>query len=168
MPDVVSNPRRHFAAAVAAGGSALLLPRVAAADATALPPPAMGDLNSSVLQVLTRFSELISRHDLTLASEFAEDAVLVGSEEGEVTVGRSALTALLQRAFAKPHTVSWEWEQPVAHRVGDLAWFFVEATVVVVTDGTAQRMPYRVSGMLEWRASRWVWRQYHGAEPAHP
>jgi len=116
--------------------------------------------------VLARFSRLISQRDLSLTEDFSDDAVLVGSAEGEVTVGREAFTALLKRAYAKEHTVSWEWDTPVVRRLGDLVWFFVEAQVLVVTAGKTERAPYRVTGILEWRNTRWVWRHYHGAEPA--
>ena len=46
-----------------------------------------------VSEVLQRFNRLLSDKDMRVLSEFAEDAVLIGSESEAVAVGRTELKA---------------------------------------------------------------------------
>lgn len=48
-----------------------------------------------------------------------------------------------------------------------MAWCLAEG-VEVLTRGEQrhQRVPYRISGVLQRRSDRWVWLQVHGSEPA--
>ena len=50
-----------------------------------------------VSEVLRRFNRLLSEKDMRVLSEFAEDAVLIGSDSGAVAVGRTQLKAFFER-----------------------------------------------------------------------
>ena len=165
-----SGRRRFVASSLATVGTGTWLSPASAASeasaASAASAQAADALHAEVQAVLDRFNTLISTKDLAILAEFTDDAVMVGSESGEIAEGKAAISAFLRHAFAKPSTVSWDWHTLRARRVGDLAWFFVDSDVLVTGAGQPERLPYRVSGVLQKQGTRWLWRQYHGAEPA--
>jgi len=108
---------------------------------------------------------LVSARNPEVLGEFAQDALLVGSEEGEIAEGHEALAALFQRLFDQPLRVSWEWQRVRASSVPGVAWLFAEGHVVIVEGAEEKRVPYRLSGVLHWQHDRWVWRQFNGSEP---
>jgi ketosteroid isomerase-like protein len=98
-------------------------------------------------------------------SLFAPDAdtTLIGSSAGEIARGPLELRAFLERLFASPQTVGWEWDDVSVSAQGDVAWLWLEGALVL--DGRSDRA-YRISGVLERRAGRWLWTFFHGAEPS--
>jgi ketosteroid isomerase-like protein len=124
------------------------------------------DIHRQVEQVLARFSDLVSRRDLEVVDEFTDDAVLVGSEPGEIASGAIEVLAFFQAFFAQAVRVHWRWDVVRAACVRDVAWFFAEGEACA--DGPAgerARAAYRLSGVLRWNGQRWLWQQFHGAEP---
>ena len=122
--------------------------------------------HNEVHAVLARLSALVSQQDLRVLGEFAEDALVIGSEQGEVAEGQQELRLLLQRVFAQPTRLSWEWDRIRASSLGELCWFFAEGHVVVASADSSEHFPYRLSGVLQRRQGRWLWLQLHGSEPA--
>jgi uncharacterized protein (TIGR02246 family) len=103
--------------------------------------------------------------DPTIADEFTTDAVLVGSEPGEVAHGREAIRSLLAGIQAKPYRVTWQWDS-VDARVEDLVGWFIAQGSAVIDNGTGQQhVPYRLTGVLQQAEGRWRWRLFHGSEP---
>jgi hypothetical protein len=125
------------------------------------------DVRSQVHQVLERFNELVAAKNLQVLGEFApgDEVLLVGSEAGEIAMGRQALEAFFTRVFAREAAFSWEWDRIEVSHTGDLVWFFADGWVILSTAKEQRRAPYRISGVLERHAERWLWRQYHGSEP---
>jgi ketosteroid isomerase-like protein len=125
------------------------------------------EVRSQVREVLERFNDLVSTHNLQVLAEFApgDEVLLVGSDAGEVATGRQELEAFFARIFAHDTTFSWEWDRIDVSRAGDLAWFFADGRVVLSTAKEQRRSPYRITGVLERHGERWLWRQYHGSEP---
>jgi ketosteroid isomerase-like protein len=95
---------------------------------------------------------------------FAPDAdtVLIGSSIGEIARGPIELRPFLEHLFARPETVSWEWDDVSVSASGDVAWLWLEGGAAI--DGRSQ-LPYRISGVLERRQGRWLWMLFHGSEP---
>lgn len=124
-------------------------------------------LRVQIWEILKRFGELVSTRNMQLINEFTkgDDILLVGSEAGEVARGRNEIEAFFVRIFAREETFSWEWDRVNLAHSGDLAWFFAEGRVVISTAKEQKKTPYRISGVLERRAHRWLWKQYHGSEP---
>jgi hypothetical protein len=124
-------------------------------------------VRSQVSQALERFNHLVSTRNLKVLAEFvpSDDVLLVGSEAGEVAKGSPALEAFFVRVFARDVTFSWEWDRVDVSHSGDLAWFFAEGWVILSNARQQRRSPYKISGVLERRGERWLWRHYHGSEP---
>ncbi|ANY84033.1 hypothetical protein BB934_37870 (plasmid) [Microvirga ossetica] len=130
----------------------------------------MGDpaeVRDQVLQALERFESLVAARDPALLSEFAEEADirLVGSEASEVATGLTEVDALVHRFFGLPVQIRWEWRSRDVSFVGDIAWLFAQGEAVLSGEGTEQRVPYRMTGVLERRRNTWRWRHFHGSEP---
>ncbi len=123
-------------------------------------------IESQVRGALERFNELVSTRSPQVLAEFTpgEDVLLIGSEAGEAAKGSQEITEFFARIYARDATFSWEWDRIEAAQAGGLAWFFAEGRVVVATAQEQRKSPYRVSGVLERRGERWLWRQYHGSE----
>lgn len=118
-------------------------------------------MRADVLEVLDKFDRLVSTRDMSAVDEFTDDALLVGSEAGEIAKGRRQLEAFFVRVFAREDAFSWVWDRVEVSDVGDVAWFLAEGHVVIGSHAA----PYRVSGVLRRVGGRWLWSQYHGSEP---
>ena len=125
-------------------------------------------IRAEVLQTLEKFKQLVSSRSMDVLGEFAPDgqALLIGSEAQEVASGSSELKAFFARIFAREETFSWDWSHIEVSQSNGVAWFYADGQVVITRGEESQRAPYRITGVLERIGSRWVWRQYHGSEPA--
>jgi uncharacterized protein YcbX len=125
------------------------------------------EVRDQVLQALERFESLVAARDPALLSEFAEEADvrLVGSEVSEAATGPAEVEALVRRFFGLPVQIRWEWQRRDVSFVGDVAWLFAQGEAILSGDGIEQRVPYRMTGVLERRGGTWRWRHFHGSEP---
>jgi hypothetical protein len=125
------------------------------------------EVRDHVLQALERFESLVAARDPALLSEFAEetDVRLVGSEVSEVATGPAEVEALVRRFFGLPVQIRWEWQSRDVSIVGNIAWIFAQGDAVLRGEDTEQRVPYRMTGVLERRGDTWRWRHFHGSEP---
>ena len=127
--------------------------------------PADCDPSARAKASLDQLATFVFQRDPGVLSEFTDDALLVGSERGEIAAGRAQLQSFFLQLFKRPTRFSWEWDHIRASATGDLCWFFAEG-VVVTTGGEGQtRSPYRLSGVLKRVQGRWMWHQFHGSEP---
>lgn len=126
------------------------------------------EVRREVGSALQRLGMLVSRKDPNVIGEFAADAevLLVGSENGEVVEGTAALRDFFTRVFRAPANVGWEWRKVRISSCADVAWLFAEGEVVIVADARPQRRPYRLTGVLQRHGRKWLWRHFHGSEPA--
>jgi ketosteroid isomerase-like protein len=94
------------------------------------------------------------------------DIGYAGSERAENATGRAAVVALLAAVFARDEAYSWRVTDALVRTYGGSAYLFAEADGVARTDaGEAVPFPYRISGVLELVAGRWLWRHCQGGEP---
>jgi ketosteroid isomerase-like protein len=119
-----------------------------------------------ILLALGEFRAAVSQRRLEgVLALFAPDAdaTLIGSSLGEVARGPLELRRFLEKLFAHPQTVGWEWDDVSVSSAGDVAWLWLEGALVL--DGRSDRA-YRISGVLERRQGRWLWSLFHGSEPS--
>ena len=124
-------------------------------------PPA--ERNARV--VLARFGDLVIAKDIGAADEFSKDGIFVGSDAGEIAIGRGQIKSLFKKMFSGPNRISWKWQSVHAIHAGDVVWFFAEGEIVVAEPTQTVRMPYRLAGVIQRTGGRWVWRQFNGSEP---
>jgi hypothetical protein len=123
------------------------------------------ETREEVLLALGEFRAAVSERRLEGAlSLFAPDAdaTILGSSTGEIARGPIEMRPFLEQLFAGPQTISWEWDDVSISACGDVAWLWLEGALVL--DGRSDRA-YRISGVLERRAGRWLWSLFHGSEP---
>jgi ketosteroid isomerase-like protein len=125
--------------------------------------------NEIVDSALRSLTAALRRRDADgVLALFRDDAVLLGSEDGEMAVGALELREFLARIFARPGTYGWSgWDPVITGGTQDVLWFVAPATVIVRDDADGeQSAPYRLSGVLEpGRDGRWLFRLFNGAEP---
>jgi ketosteroid isomerase-like protein len=125
------------------------------------------EMRDQVLQALERFERLVAERDPALLSEFADEADvrLVGSGASKVATGPGEVEALVRRFFGLPVQIRWEWRSRDVSLVGDVAWLFAQGEAVLRGEGGEQRVPYRMTGVLDRRGDIWRWCHFHGSEP---
>jgi ketosteroid isomerase-like protein len=114
---------------------------------------------------LWRLGRLMYERDPAMADEFTADAVLVGSEPGEIARGREAIRVLIAGIHAKSYRVTWQWESVDATVEGEIGWFYADGAVVIEDAGKQRRLAYRLAGVLQQVDNTWRWRLFHGSEP---
>lgn len=120
---------------------------------------------AGIEDALWRLGRLMYERSPAIADEFVADAMLIGSEPGEIARGREAIRALFAGIHAKPYRVTWQWDSVDANVDGAIGWFFAEGSCVIEDAGNQRRLPYRLVGVLEQIDGRWHWRLFHGSEP---
>jgi uncharacterized protein (TIGR02246 family) len=120
---------------------------------------------AGIEDAIWRFGRLMYDRDAAIADEFVPEAMLVGSEPGEIARGREAIRALLAGLHAKPYRITWQWDSVDATVEGEIGWFFAEGFVVIEDGGQQRRLAYRLAGVLQHLDGRWRWRLFHGSEP---
>ena len=91
------------------------------------------------------------------------DVAVIGSEAGEAFVGPEALRAFFAELYARPYRVLFKLPDRRISAAGNVAWFTGGGTYRL-SDGTDE-LPYRLTGVLEKRAGRWLWQLFSGSEP---
>jgi uncharacterized protein (TIGR02246 family) len=114
---------------------------------------------------LRRLGRMLFDRDDAFADQFAEDALLVGSEPGEIALGREAIRTLVAALYASPARYIWDWQSVDIRVDGDLGWLFAEGEIAWSDTNGRGSKPYRLSAVLGWDGSRWLWRLFHGSEP---
>jgi ketosteroid isomerase-like protein len=120
---------------------------------------------AGIEDALWRLGRLMYERDPAMADEFVADALLVGSEPGEIARGREAIRALIAAIHSKPYRVTWQWDRVDATVEGDLGWFYADGAVVIEDAGELRRLAYRLAGVLQQVDNIWRWRLFHGSEP---
>jgi hypothetical protein len=118
-----------------------------------------------VHEAIQRIGRLMYDRSPAFADEFAPDGMLVGSEPGEIALGREAIRQMIGTFHALPARYSWTWSSIEASVEGRSAWLFAEGFAVKELDGDQTRRPYRLSGVLSLENGKWCWRLFHGSEP---
>jgi ketosteroid isomerase-like protein len=105
------------------------------------------------------------RHRETLACFTGDpDCALLGSEEGEAAIGPEALRTFFADLYARPDRLLFTLPERRISAHGNVAWIAGEGTYRLSSGGGER--PFRLTGVLERRAGRWLWQQFASSEPA--
>ena len=103
------------------------------------------------------------------------DAVVVlGSEDGELAVGRASAVQMLRALFSRPERYWWTLPQPHVRVHGDTAWLCGEGELHIQPVGpidvqaSCETITYRLTAVLVRVNGVWQWAHYHGSEPVPP
>lgn len=129
-----------------------------------------GETARELARVLEEFSNALRARDLMRTlGVFANDpaaSIYPGGEQ--LIVGSENIRSFFAYLFAQPITISLRCRLRHVVRVGDIAWVAADGWESIIVDGggEAQRVPYRLTGVLIQRAGRWQWMQFHGSQPS--
>lgn len=119
-------------------------------------------MNPPVRELVDAWTKAVENRDLEAAlALWTDDGLFAGSSEDEVARGHG-IRVYLAAVFSTDHVLTWDWEEPVVHEEGDLAWFFVPGRLLV--DGTKPR-PYRATGVARLVRGEWLLAMWSGSEP---
>ena len=149
---------------IAAGAALLLIGSLA----PILAAPPQRDAERGVRHTLIRLNQLLSQLDPAIAAEFVDtpDTLLVGSAKVDQARGRHEIAEHFASYFARPETLSFAWREVEVAVRGAVAWLHAEGEVVIHGDEADRREPYRLTGVLELHHGKWLWRLFHGSQPA--
>jgi ketosteroid isomerase-like protein len=149
---------------VAAGAALLLIGSLA----PTLTAPPQRDAERGVRRALIRLNSLLAERDPAIAAEFLDspETLLVGSAAAESARGRDEVLRHFEQIFARPEMLAFAWRRVEVSVRGSVAWLYAEGELVRRKDETETREPYRLSGVLEQHGGRWLWRLFHGSQPA--
>ncbi len=92
-----------------------------------------------------------------------EDAMLIGSEPGEIAIGPEALRTFFAELYARPSRVLFTLPERRVSAMGHVAWLTGEGTYRLSTGG--EELPYRLTAVLERRRDQWLLQLFSGSEP---
>jgi hypothetical protein len=102
---------------------------------------------------------------LACLSSRPEPAVL-GSEAGELALGRNGVEAFFRRIYARPQPFRFDFPSRSWSVHADVAWLTADGTVVepMAADGK----PYRLTAVFVVEDGAWKVALWSGSEPASP
>ena len=134
--------------------------------------PRMNDEQASaevVDGVLKKLVDRLQSRDVAqIMNLFTKDALLFGSEAGEVAQGTEELQAFFTTIFEQRTKISWTWDSLFTRKIGESIWF-VGPAMLHLNDGSGHDVdyPYRLSGvLLRGTTEPWVFTMFNGSEPA--
>ncbi|MDQ3940895.1 MAG: nuclear transport factor 2 family protein [Actinomycetota bacterium] len=116
-----------------------------------------------VRAVLDAFSNAVHSKDVDrVLRVVTNDALVIGSERGEMGFGNHGVKDFIQRVFERYPPIHWEWDLVEARADGSHAWFFVEGNVLYGDE----RQRYRASGVCRRDdLGEWKLAMFHGSTP---
>ncbi|MBU1174227.1 MAG: nuclear transport factor 2 family protein [Alphaproteobacteria bacterium] len=120
----------------------------------------------AIRDTLDRFIERCRARDAAIAEDFAEDALLLGSEADEIVRGRAAIHAHFATIFRQPYVIKFGFGAVDVTVSGDVGWFHAEGVARLAQDGRDRSLPYRLTGVVRRAVSGWHWTLFHGSEPS--
>lgn len=115
-------------------------------------------------QLLNRLVSAIAHRDLpTTLACFTDDAVVLGSEEGEETRGLEGLRSFFERAYGKPGSYRFRFDERSWILREDFAWMTSNGLVTEPSQDRAK--PYRLVAIFEKQDAEWHMALWCGAEP---
>ena len=116
-----------------------------------------------VRAVLDAFSDALHSQNVDRVMRvLTDDAVVVGSEAGEMGFGREGVRDFIARVIERYPPIHWEWDLVETRADGGHAWFFVEGHVHYGDT----RSPYRASGVcVRDELGEWKLAMFHGSSP---
>jgi uncharacterized protein (TIGR02246 family) len=128
--------------------------------------------SSSELQIrksLEKMNEMLATKDLQQVMsvyDASDDIVVVGSDSGEVYVGREQVQKFMKMIISMPFVFSFELEPAVIRHDGNYAWVFTDGTMIHTRpNGKITRVPYRITAVMVKRESEWKWKMFSGSIP---
>jgi len=127
------------------------------------------DVDSSIIKSLDDMNKMLATKDLQkIMSVFedGEDIMLVGSDSGEVYIGREQIEEFFKMIVSLPFVFSFEMNILSVNQINNTGWFFGEGKMIHTRpDGKVTFVPYRITAILVKKGNEWKWKVFSGAIP---
>ncbi|MCX6174621.1 MAG: nuclear transport factor 2 family protein [Ignavibacteriales bacterium] len=127
------------------------------------------DTNSEIRRCLNRMNEVLATKDLqTVMTVYdnSDDIMVVGSDSGEVFIGRERVQEFMKVIVSMPFVFSFDMDQVIINHSENIAWVFVESKMVHTgSNGKVSKVPYRITAVMIKRGNEWKWKVFSGSIP---
>jgi ketosteroid isomerase-like protein len=124
---------------------------------------------SEIRAGLNRLNAALATKDLaTVMSVYdnADDIAVVGSDSGEVFIGKERVVVFMKMILSMPFVFSFEMDDALINHDQNTAWAFVDSHMVHTrANGRVTSIPYRIMAVLVKRGSEWKWKVFSGSIP---
>ncbi len=133
------------------------------------PSKHLPDRDAAIRRGLDRMNEVLATKDLDsimTAYDASDDIAVIGSDSGEVFIGRERVRRFMGMIVAMPFLFSFGIDDPVISCEGSIAWVFVDGNMVHTRpDGKVTKVPYRITAVMVKRGIDWKWKMFSGSIP---
>jgi ketosteroid isomerase-like protein len=125
----------------------------------------------AVRRALADLEDAFQRRDVeAILARCSDEIVFFGSAVGEEAVGHAGVAAMLEAlapaAEGADFSLAWTDVDVDVDVRGDVALLTALGEATFTTAEATTSLRYRLSGALLRTGGRWLWRIYHGSEPA--
>jgi ketosteroid isomerase-like protein len=124
---------------------------------------------SEIRKGLLRMNEMLATKDLQSVMSIyddSDDIMVVGSDSGEVFIGKERVRVFMKMIVSMPFIFSFEIDKPVINQHQDIAWVFCDSKMVHTrTNGKVSKIPYRITAVLVKKGNEWKWKMFSGSIP---
>jgi uncharacterized protein (TIGR02246 family) len=124
---------------------------------------------SEIRKGLERMNEALATKDLKKVMDVydsSDDIMVVGSDSGEVFVGREQVQTFMNMIVSMPFVFSFELEPAVIRHDGNIAWVFTDGKMVHSRpNGKTTKLPYRITAVMIKKDAEWKWKMFSGSIP---
>jgi ketosteroid isomerase-like protein len=128
-----------------------------------------GSEDAAIRRCLERLNEVTAYRNLDSAMSIwdgGEDISLIGSDSGEVYIGRANVIKFFKMINRFSFTFSFDLDQVRIDHEGGIAWVFVDGKMVHHrSDGRLSKVPYRITAVMVKRGAEWRWKVFSGSIP---
>jgi ketosteroid isomerase-like protein len=127
------------------------------------------DPDSAIRKSLNRLNEVLATKDLqTVMSLYdnSDDIIVVGSDSGEVFIGKERVQEFMKVIISMPFTFSFDMDQISINHNKNIAWVFVDGKMVHTrSNGKVSKVPYRIMAVMVKKSDDWKWKVFSGSIP---
>lgn len=130
--------------------------------------PAVSE-EAGIRRCLERLNEVMTYKNVDSAMSIwdaGENISLIGSDSGEVYIGRANVVEFFRMICRFSFTFSFDLDHVTIDHDGGMAWVFVDGKMVHhLKDGRTSKVPYRITAVMVKRGEEWRWRVFSGSIP---
>lgn len=127
------------------------------------------DTRKEIIKSLNRMNEMLATKDLQKVMSVyddSDDIMVIGSDSGEVYIGRERVQKFMKMIVNAPFIFSFEMEPSTITIDNDRAWVFIDGKMIHSTPkGKVGKVPYRILAIMVKSHDEWKWKVFSGSIP---
>jgi ketosteroid isomerase-like protein len=127
------------------------------------------DVDADIRNGFEKMNEMLATKDLQKVMNIfddAEDIMVIGSDSGEVYIGKNRVQSFLKIIVSMPFVFSFEMDSLSINHSKNIAWFFGDGKMVHTRpNGKVSKVPYRITAVMVQKGNDWKWKVFSGSIP---